>query len=502
MGRKVIDTPIRGTGCVLLIEDDPAETESLSFILKGAGYRVLTAPGVNETHELIRQYAREIDGIILDIELTDSLDDGYDLCVALREPHSVTAHIPVVVVSAHSTRENVDRSYSAGAFQHIRKPFQIDSLLAVIGSMIRMKKAQDQVRHSEEALRAIFNALPVGIFILGPDHVVTQFNPALVRSFPHIRMTPGAKEYEAFYDPPRTAPLANHPAYGALATREPQSAVMEVLVSGRKQWWDISAAPNFDIDGNLLNVVVMIRDVTRDRELAQQLKEEIAHARRAEEQARIETKRHKATLARQDEFADNLMNTQRDLRKKSEELEQANRLLADMNFKLERLSTIDELTQLSNRRHFQEIFPREVHRAMRYHHHISVLMMDIDHFKNINDRYLHQAGDEVLRLIGRVLTGQLRETDFVARYGGEEFVALLPETPEAEAHRIAERIRAAVEQSRCRYGEHDLQVTISIGFTTAHGEMTDPDILISDADSALYKAKQLGRNRVISFREL
>lgn len=493
----------RESGYICLIEDDPDESKALTFILKGAGYSVLSIRNVEEVHPLVQKHARELDGIILDLELTEQYTEGYVLCRELRKPCSTTAHIPVVVVSAHSTQEDIEQSYAAGAFQHIRKPYQRESLLAIIGSMIRMKQAQDEVRHSAEAQQAIFTALPVGIYLLGTDHTILQHNPALRRTFPHANLGSGIKEYEAFYGEALPGPLPDHPAFLTLEKGEPHSAIMEVFLGEKKHWWDISAAPNFDISGKLQNVVVMIRDVTRDRELAQQLKEEIAHARRAEEQARVETKRHKATLARQDEFADNLMKAQRELRKKSDELEEANRQLEDVNAKLERLSTIDELTQLYNRRYFQENFPREVHRAMRYHHNLTVMMMDLDHFKSVNDSYGHQAGDEVLRIVGRVLTHQLRETDLIARYGGEEFVAILPETPQSEAAVIAERIRASIEAQVIHIGNQDLSVTLSLGYTTGTGEaLSDPDILVSDADSALYRAKQLGRNKVISFREL
>jgi diguanylate cyclase (GGDEF)-like protein len=164
---------------------------------------------------------------------------------------------------------------------------------------------------------------------------------------------------------------------------------------------------------------------------------------------------------------------------------------------LERLSQTDGLTHLYNRRHFEEQFAAEFARAQRYHTPLSLLMLDVDHFKNINDTRGHPAGDQVLREVAQAARTTLRDVDLVARYGGEEIVALLPNTGPADAQRAAERVRQAVEAIRVEHPKGPIGVTASLGLAWfPSGEIADHEALVRAADVALYRAKHSGRNRV------
>jgi two-component system, cell cycle response regulator len=159
------------------------------------------------------------------------------------------------------------------------------------------------------------------------------------------------------------------------------------------------------------------------------------------------------------------------------------------------LSIRDGLTGLYNHRHIMELVQGEFDRAGRYQDLFSVLMIDIDHFKRVNDEHGHQAGDAVLSEIANVIQGCLRTVDFVGRYGGEEFVVLLPQTRHEEAMQTAERVRNEVAQIFHAPGS-TLQVTVSIGVATAPSELADTATgLIREADKALYRAKSAGRDR-------
>jgi diguanylate cyclase (GGDEF)-like protein len=140
------------------------------------------------------------------------------------------------------------------------------------------------------------------------------------------------------------------------------------------------------------------------------------------------------------------------------------------------------------------IMTREFMNARRHGRDLSVLMMDVDHFKNYNDKFGHQAGDNILKGVSRIFRDIVREVDLVARYGGEEFIAILPETPPDMAAMVAERIRTAVEDGN--------EVTISIGAASYPGDSTDMADLIKDADTALYAAKDAGRNRTVKFNDI
>ncbi len=164
---------------------------------------------------------------------------------------------------------------------------------------------------------------------------------------------------------------------------------------------------------------------------------------------------------------------------------------------LERQAHTDFLTELANRRYFLELAEAELARTLRYGKPFSLLMLDIDHFKAVNDEHGHKAGDVVLQKLADVMTKTLREVDVVGRLGGEEFAAILPETSGAKAWEAAERMRLAIAATAMPLeGGAPLRITVSIGVTTLADKSTDIDMLLRQADEALYAAKHGGRNRV------
>jgi len=166
---------------------------------------------------------------------------------------------------------------------------------------------------------------------------------------------------------------------------------------------------------------------------------------------------------------------------------------------LHRLATTDALTGLANRRHFMEQAEREFEHARRYFAPLSALMLDIDHFKQVNDTYGHAAGDAVLRMVAEVCAAALRKVDVIGRYGGEEFAALLPETRLKDAARVAERLALAVSDLPFDIQGRLLHVTVSVGVAEALGPGDTLARMIDRADQAMYRAKQAGRNRVVVF---
>jgi diguanylate cyclase (GGDEF)-like protein/PAS domain S-box-containing protein len=168
-----------------------------------------------------------------------------------------------------------------------------------------------------------------------------------------------------------------------------------------------------------------------------------------------------------------------------------------LNKQLERLVMTDELTGLQNRRAFFAQGNAELKRARRYGTPVSLLMLDLDSFKEINDTYGHAAGDAILQLVGKTLREITREVDATARLGGEEFGILLPNTKAADAVILAGRVRQAVEEIRCSVEGQIAQVTASIGVAEYSGGMQNLDTLLRSADAAMYQAKSQGRNRVV-----
>ena len=166
------------------------------------------------------------------------------------------------------------------------------------------------------------------------------------------------------------------------------------------------------------------------------------------------------------------------------------------NESLARLSTVDGLTGLRARRYVDEVLSLEFLRARRYRTPLSVVMADLDHFKQVNDDYGHVAGDAVLRGVSEIVRCIVRTTDVAARYGGEEFVIVQPQNGAEGAAVTAERLREAVEAARFEVGGAKIGVTLSLGIGEYHRMLTSPEDLVSLADGALYAAKADGRNRV------
>jgi diguanylate cyclase (GGDEF)-like protein len=190
----------------------------------------------------------------------------------------------------------------------------------------------------------------------------------------------------------------------------------------------------------------------------------------------------------------------RDLNERLANLESANLDLLMKNSALSEISARDSLTGLYNRWYVMEKIDSEMNRSVRHGSPVSLIMMDIDHFKRVNDSFGHSAGDRVLRSVGQVLRDSCRVYDVPGRYGGEEFCIVLPETKVGNTTVVAERIRERLEASRFDVGDDSVVVTASIGIAGIESVETEgslsPAILIDRADQALYSAKHHGRNRV------
>jgi two-component system cell cycle response regulator len=163
---------------------------------------------------------------------------------------------------------------------------------------------------------------------------------------------------------------------------------------------------------------------------------------------------------------------------------------------LYRLATVDGLTQICNKKYFHERLKEEFNRARRYKRSLSFMLLDLDHFHNLNTAYGHLAGDFVLKNIAQLVSKNLRKEDAFGRYGGEEFGILLPEIELSNSLFLAEKMRKIIETGPFKFDGKNILVTASIGVATMNAEMTNPDQLIKAADDALYKAKSEGRNCV------
>ncbi len=175
--------------------------------------------------------------------------------------------------------------------------------------------------------------------------------------------------------------------------------------------------------------------------------------------------------------------------------------------KLNEMAIRDELTGLYNRREMKRLLDDEFERYERYGYHVSLIMLDIDHFKSVNDTFGHQVGDQVLKQVSQIIKDVVRSVDRTIRFGGEEFSILLPETIVDEALNVAERLRKGVESNNfnCKIedgSQCEIQITISLGLAELPGDTENKDVLVFYADRALYVAKEAGRNQTVVYRNI
>ncbi|MFC2170590.1 diguanylate cyclase [Calditrichota bacterium] len=208
-------------------------------------------------------------------------------------------------------------------------------------------------------------------------------------------------------------------------------------------------------------------------------------------------------------YRDEMLQRTSDLEKKNVRLEEEIQLraatekaLRNANAKLEKLAVTDQLTGLYNRRLIFEKLKEYIRLSKRLQQPLSCMLADIDHFKNVNDTYGHQAGDRVLKDVAGILLGSVRKTDILARYGGEEFIFLLPDTTEEDTFLLAEKLRRNVESNTTSYNKNLINVSISIGIAITDRTGYDEKNLVKETDKAMYEAKRLGRNRVCCSSEL
>jgi len=175
--------------------------------------------------------------------------------------------------------------------------------------------------------------------------------------------------------------------------------------------------------------------------------------------------------------------------------------IAIHNSTLYEMATTDMMTKLKIHHYFQTVISEEIERCVRYERPLSLIMADIDHFKQFNDTYGHSAGDTVIKQVAAKIKESIREIDIAARYGGEEFAIILPKTESEEAIRVAERLRLSIEEEIVEHNDLKLNVTISIGVTSFNHDLdSSKQSFIERADAALYESKNKGRNRVTFFK--
>lgn len=324
------------------------------------------------------------------------------------------------------------------------------------------KKVEIALSRTEQTLRMILEALPVGVWLMDRSGRIVQGNAAGQNIWMGARYVPPEQfgEYKGWW-PDSGRPIAADEWAAARAIARGETSINEEIAiecfDGSRKIILNSAVPLRAADGMISGAIIVNQDITA---------------------------RHQA-----DE----------ELRRTKRAADEANRELQQALGREQIAARTDELTGIHNRRHFYGLATQLFEVSQRYRRPMAMIMFDLDHFKKINDRYGHQAGDEALRRVSRIAGEHLRAADVFARYGGEEFVLLLPDTNAQQAHALAERIRSAVSTQGFDTDRGRIDVTLSAGIAEISGADDRLERMIRRADQALYAVKAAGRNRSLIF---
>jgi diguanylate cyclase (GGDEF)-like protein/PAS domain S-box-containing protein len=441
------------TAATILIVDDVQENLMLlSRILANNGYKVETID--NGAEAIVRVQASLPDIILLDINMPSV--DGYEVCQRLKKDER-TRGIPIIFVSALDSIGNKVRAFQAGGVDYIPKPFEIEEVRARVETHLGIVRLRRQLQTVNEELAARVEELVRSQALLGERERKLS---AFVRALPNLSFVldqegrvlevmanepsllfarPEHIKGRLIQDfiPPEAADQIMGGLHQALETGRATPIEYQVpVLAGGEHWFEGRFALMEQDEQRLSKVILTAAEISDRRRLYQEV---------------------------------------------------------------QRLANQDPLTSCFNRRHFMSLAEQEVQRATRYRRPLSLLMLDLDHFKDFNDLYGHQIGDRLLCALVDLCQQQLRSVDTLGRYGGEEFVILMPETVRSGAAQAAERIRAAIADLELDTAAGQLSVTVSVGVASIEPRK-DPtptlDALIKRADQALYKAKSDGRNCV------
>ncbi|MER3559094.1 MAG: hypothetical protein C4336_06345 [Armatimonadota bacterium] len=448
---------------VLIAEDSTVLAKVLERALRQLGYTVQVTHNGAEAWQAFQHQPTPL--VITDWEMPQM--DGLELCQKIRaHPHETYTYI--ILLTGRDQKEDKLAAMEAGADDFLTKPLDPAELRACLHTAQRILHAENRLReqnqqlsemyeelqtqheslqatqrlveHANRRFADLFENLPIACFTFDHEGVLHEWNQAAEQLYGY---TKGEVLFRSMFEKVFRGESAVR--MGELMRMVLTGSVLNGIESedydaeGRRHYVLRGVFPLRNPAGEVVGGLVV--DVTDRVEYEQQLR---------------------------------LMNEQ-----------------------LQNLAITDGLTGLKNHRAFQDFLEQEFQRAQRYRTSLSLILMDVDRFKQYNDTFGHQAGDEVLKKVAHILCFHARQSDFVVRYGGEEFVVVLPNTDLEDALRVAERFRYAIE-----HAQWDLRpVTGSFGVATRTDTMQTRQELIEQVDQALYQAKHTGRNRVCTLNE-
>ncbi|MDK4732954.1 PleD family two-component system response regulator [Rhizobium sp. CNPSo 3490] len=453
------------TARILVVDDIPANVKLLEARLLAEYFDVMTAADGHEALAICER--NQVDLILLDIMMPGI--DGFEVCERLKASQK-TAHIPVVMVTALDQPADRVRGLKAGADDFLTKPVNDLQLISRVKSLLRLKTLSDELRIRADTA----HTMGMGDLMRAAEGRGDEAGQVLLvdgRANSQERIVRALK------------PIAD-----VLALSDPQAALFEAAENA----FDLVIVnANFD-DYDPLRLCSQLRSLERTRFLPILI---ITEQGTDDMVVRALDLGVNDYIIRPVDPNELVARSLTQIRRKRYN----DRLRASVKQTIE-LAVTDPLTGLYNRRYLDNHLNVLFNRSMARGRPLSVLITDIDRFKQVNDTYGHDGGDEVLREFANRVRSTIRGADLACRYGGEEFVVVMPETSPEVAAAVAERLRAAVESApfMLKRSSEALAVTASFGIASRFGAVLTPDQLMKQADLALYQAKNTGRNRVVA----
>ncbi len=439
---------------VLIVDDQPANLRVLATMLKGNNYKVKKA--LDGESALIAAEVSPPDLILLDILMPNM--DGYEVCNKIKS-NLKTKDIPVIFISALSEVFDKIKAFEVGGIDYITKPFQEEEVMARISSQLTIQRQKKLLQKERESLKQEIKQRKEAEAILYQSR-------ALISSILNTSLD-GIAALEAVRNP-KTGKIEDfrclviNPIIANVFHQEPEDLVGKLIFK------KLINKINADLFEEFIKVVTTGESLEKDFNYTYNKEQKWYHF--------IAVK-----------LGDGFSITVRDITERKH-----------LEFTLNRLANMDGLTGIANRLYFNRILAKEWQRGQREKQPLSLILADVDFFKNYNDYYGHQAGDECLTKVAQMLKNLVkRPGDLVARYGGEEFVIILGNTDSNGAIKVGELIISELDKLKIPHGDSKVKdyVTISLGIATIIPTTAIPfHTIIKNADHALYEAKKSGRN--------
>jgi len=445
-------------GTILVVDDTPSNLTLLSRILSGSGYIVQLADNGLTAIDMALDMIPDM--ILLDVSMP--VMDGYETCEKLKADDR-TSNIPVIFISALSETEDKIKAFKVGAADYIPKPIEVKEVLIRVNTHLANQRLRNQLRSANSELEKRVNELTISREQLQERESKLR---AFINALPNLSFV---------YDD--------------------EGRYLEILTNET----ELLLAKAEELKGCLLKDVMP----------ADEADLMMAAIRRAIETGKTQVVEYKLPVLSGDEhwFEGRIASMGKFPDGRSRVVFIATDITERVQLyqETQKLAAQDPLTGRFNRRHFMVLAKQELQRVARYGRPMSLMMLDIDHFKNFNDQYGHPAGDQVLYALVNLCQKVLRNVDILARYGGEEFVILMPETDSHAVISTAERLREEIEKMEVITSQGSRSVTASMGaasYDESSGKSLSVDVLIERADQALYEAKNAGRNCIRLWQDL